>query len=526
LADRSSKLVALVLIAVVVAAGAGYWIFTPKMPNEFVSTAYQTSLLTPLERTSSESTILASATTVASDTTVWLNVSATQPVSYYLSLLESNGTQPYVQLARELRKIPGLTNATAVAKITYLALNASNPEVKEAFELMMKGGTPSANEYSYNVPSWNTDLWALYQLAEDNQFEKDDTTALAIVMVDGFFRTMGDDQVLMQIRVDDNRLLNLAREISSWQTLNGYYVLDSLPLEAKINWAWRGSENLGYSFIYLRDEGKRIGESVYSSRVVSVSTLEEMRQFVMNAWLKRDIDQTMKSMENLYIQLPKYWAGSAPTWTLNESESRLLNANYVWQYFKAHGKGIGVCVDESTFVDALAKSVGIATVPIEVGGTRKDNSKLEAHAFVLYYDPYTKLWKSYNDQVEVVETAYKPPYWIDLYLPPVGQTSLLWSRAPAPGSPPMFATAGYRPTIVNIGEVDFLVKGIATSKLRDEVMLPFYLDGMSTIPSLESVSTKEAMITSTTTDLQRNPWETIASCDCGMCAGGQLETRV
>jgi hypothetical protein len=366
----------------------------------------------------------------------------------------------------------------------------------------------------------------LYQLAEDNQFEKDDTTALAIVMVDGFFRTMGDDQVLMQIRVDDNRLLNLAREISSWQTLNGYYVLDSLPLEAKINWAWRGSENLGYSFIYLRDEGKRIGESVYSSRVVSVSTLEEMRQFVMNAWLKRDIDQTMKSMENLYIQLPKYWAGSAPTWTLNESESRLLNANYVWQYFKAHGKGIGVCVDESTFVDALAKSVGIATVPIEVGGTRKDNSKLEAHAFVLYYDPYTKLWKSYNDQVEVVETAYKPPYWIDLYLPPVGQTSLLWSRAPAPGSPPMFATAGYRPTIVNIGEVDFLVKGIATSKLRDEVMLPFYLDGMSTIPSLESVSTKEAMITSTTTDLQRNPWETIASCDCGMCAGGQLETRV
>ena len=512
---RKVLIVALILVVVGLAGVGSYFTFyKPTAPYIVTLTSSGTTPTSSTQTTKSETT----STTIVPTQSV--TVGQVKSIDYYLSLLESNGTQPYVQLATELRKLPDLTNATALGTITYLALNATNPEVKEAFELMMKGGTPSANEYSYNVPSWNTDLWALYQLAEDNQFEKDDTTALAIVMVDGFFRTMGDDQVLMQIRVDDNRLLNLAREISSWQTLNGYYVLDSLPLEAKINWAWRGSENLGYSFIYLRDEGKRIGESVYSSRVVSVSTLEEMRQFVMNAWLKRDIDQTMKSMENLYIQLPKYWAGSAPTWTLNESESHLLNANYVWQYFKAHGKGIGVCVDESTFVDALAKSVGIATVPIEVGGTRKDNSKLEAHAFVLYYDPYTKLWKSYNDQVEVVETAYKPPYWIDLYLPPVGQTSLLWSRAPAPGSPPMFATAGYRPTIVNIREVDFLVKGIATSKLRDEVMLPFYLDGMSTIPSLESVSTKEAMITRTTAYLQGNPSETIASCDCGMCAGG------
>jgi len=75
-------------------------------------------------------------------------------------------------LAKELRKLPDLKNATAVAKITYLALNATNPEVKEAFELMIKGGTPSPTDFSYGVPRFNTELWGLYQLAEYYLFSK------------------------------------------------------------------------------------------------------------------------------------------------------------------------------------------------------------------------------------------------------------------------------------------------------------------------------------------------------------------
>ena len=68
-----------------------------------------------------------------------------------MALLESNGTQPYVQLAKELRKIPDLKNATAVAKIVYLALNATNPEVREAFQLVIKGGTPDPSGFGYRV---------------------------------------------------------------------------------------------------------------------------------------------------------------------------------------------------------------------------------------------------------------------------------------------------------------------------------------------------------------------------------------
>jgi len=54
-------------------------------------------------------------------------------------------------LAKELRKIPDLKNATAVAKIVYLALNATNPEVREAFQLVIKGGTPDPSGFGYRV---------------------------------------------------------------------------------------------------------------------------------------------------------------------------------------------------------------------------------------------------------------------------------------------------------------------------------------------------------------------------------------
>jgi hypothetical protein len=82
---------------------------------------------------------MSTAVTSVSETTLWINVTAAKPVSYYVSLLKSTQTQPYLQLAWELQGLPDATNATAVAKITYLTLNATNPEVKEAFELMMKG---------------------------------------------------------------------------------------------------------------------------------------------------------------------------------------------------------------------------------------------------------------------------------------------------------------------------------------------------------------------------------------------------
>ena len=41
----------------------------------------------------------------------------------------------------------------ALNDIYYLWKNATNPEVKEAFDLMIKGGTPSQKDFGYEVPS-------------------------------------------------------------------------------------------------------------------------------------------------------------------------------------------------------------------------------------------------------------------------------------------------------------------------------------------------------------------------------------
>jgi len=57
--------------------------------------------------------------------------------------------------------------------------------VKKAGELMLEGGTPDKNNYTYSVPSYNTELQALHWLAQDNEFDKNDTTAMAIAMDSG-----------------------------------------------------------------------------------------------------------------------------------------------------------------------------------------------------------------------------------------------------------------------------------------------------------------------------------------------------
>jgi len=236
-ASRSSKLIAIILVAIVIAAGLGYWMLAPRVPSQLVTyTTQQTSVVTLSEESV---TALASSTTLASGTRLWINVTTTKPVSYYLSLLKSTQTQPYVQLAWELQGLPDVTNATAVAKITYLAMNATNPEVKEAFELMMKGGTPSPGDFSYTVPDYNTELQVLYWLACRNELKQDDTLALSIAMVHGLWVTMGDQQVREAVKKDTSDLLVFLRETNELQRIRGYHPLEEYPLEAKLSLSYR-----------------------------------------------------------------------------------------------------------------------------------------------------------------------------------------------------------------------------------------------------------------------------------------------
>jgi hypothetical protein len=412
-------LIALVLIAVVVAAGAGYWIFTPKIPNELASTVYQTSLLTPLERTSTESTILASATTVASASTAWLNISATRSVSYYLALLKSTQTQPYVQLAWELQGVPGATNATAVAKITYLALNATNPEVKEGFQLMMKGGTPASSDFKYTVPNYNTELQVLYWLACQNEFKKDDTLALAIAMVNGLWVTMGDNEVREAVKKDTSDLLTFFRETNELQKQRGYFELEGYPVEAKIGLAWTGNDVSTHGWYGLSHQAPLDYRSVrlllkgYNWDTVSVNTLRAMRQLMdERGWVDKDADVTVKRIGDFfwnnfwYRELPNGWdyqdsfdvkvAVDGEEW----SARNLNNADFEFEYFLQHGNGIGVCEDSMVLRDAFLKSWGIATLPFSVYFPKSGDTQ------AIHYDPSGRIWKLYDRRLMDQLTSY------------------------------------------------------------------------------------------------------------------------
>ena len=76
------------------------------------------------------------------------------------------------------------TEKSPIDELTYLFLNG-NTDVKKAGKLILEGGTPDKNDYTYSVPSYNTELQALHWLAQDNEFDKNDTTAMAIAMDSG-----------------------------------------------------------------------------------------------------------------------------------------------------------------------------------------------------------------------------------------------------------------------------------------------------------------------------------------------------
>jgi len=293
------NLLAAVIIAVAILGGVvGWQQFAPKLGSPTVITVTPTA-----------TTVTGSQTIVAPQRqTEWIRIGEVKPINYYLSLLESNRTAPYAQLFWELLKLPNLVNATAVAKITYLALNATNPEVKEAFELMIKGGTPDPKDFTYTVPSWNTELQVLYWLASQNEFKKDDTLALSIAMVHGLWVTMGDERVQEAVKKDASDLLAYFRNINELQRERGYHGLEDYPLEAKLSLSWTGGATPAWGEYGLSDKlwsggytTKRLDLKAYRWDSVNVTTLTRMREMIdKNDWSSRDVNLVVANLEQYF----------------------------------------------------------------------------------------------------------------------------------------------------------------------------------------------------------------------------------
>jgi len=404
------NLLAAVIIAVAILGGVvGWQQFAPKLGSPTVITVTPTA-----------TTVTGSQTIVAPQRqTEWIRIGEVKPINYYLSLLESNRTAPYAQLFWELLKLPNLVNATAVAKITYLALNATNPEVKEAFELMIKGGTPDPKDFTYTVPSWNTELQVLYWLASQNEFKKDDTLALSIAMVHGLWVTMGDERVQEAVKKDASDLLAYFRNINELQRERGYHGLEDYPLEAKLSLSWTGGATPAWGEYGLSDKlwsggytTKRLDLKAYRWDSVNVTTLTRMREMIdKNDWSSRDVNLVVANLEQYF-----YFSNTRryqDTWRSDHwIYSRLgmhdvqieiggerhrsfflLTPNYQFDFYLRNGYVTGNCVDETVFVGAWAKSWGISTTGL-VSTAANDE-----HMYSVYYDPATKAWTAYPNQL-------------------------------------------------------------------------------------------------------------------------------
>jgi hypothetical protein len=369
-------------------------------------------------------------------------VTAVKPVSYYISLLKSTQNQPYVQLAWELQGLPDATNATAVAKITYLALNATNPEVKEAFELMMKGGTPTSNDFKYAVPNYNTELQVLYWLACQNEFKKDDTLALAVAMVNGFWVTVGDEQVKEGVKKDTNDLLNYFRDTNEMQKARGYPQLEYYPLEAKVCLVWTGNIAPNFSafpVLWGHEEANtrilgylynktRLDSFGYDWNTVSVKTLTSMREeAIARNWNNGDYSATVEGLEHFfYLDSNSHWmVGHSPEWgplVYIRLGGKLVrdyiigNMDAMYDYYSTHGKGVGTCNDQSAWTDTWAKSLGIATTIIWIG----DFDGQVHHFLPTWFDPVSRTWRAtYEQFLENLQGAGSLPLHLMFFRPPV-----------------------------------------------------------------------------------------------------------
>ena len=457
-------------------------------PTQITSyTTQQTSAVTSSEETLSTST---SSTTLASATTLWINVAATKPVSHYLELLESNGTQPYVQLAKELRKLPDPTNSTAVAKITYLGLNASNPEVKEALELMITGGTPNPRDFKYGVPSYNTEVQVLYWLACRNEIKKDDTLTLAVAMVNGLWVTMGDEQVREAVKTDSSELLAFFRNTSDFQRRMGWPPLEEYPLDAKILLAWTGDDALKVGHGPHTEVGAEAPHSIFeyvSRRVdlktykwnnVDAATLTKMQAVMLQReWGASSVKSTYERVEEYFLPI-----ASNPHWYYTATPDRrdklvtvdgekvtpyvIHNARFLFEYFLQTGDGFGVCDDQATLVGAFLKSVGIPTNYVYKlwAGTPFGGA---GHTFNIYYDGKSRLWTA-NPWHLSSSGGPQMNITIDFYLfrPPVTQAGYLHHVREQYYGMPMGSAYYTEINVANLTIYNTFLQGVTSAQMK------------------------------------------------------------
>jgi len=366
-------------------------------------------------------------------------IESTVPLSTLADLDDPKSGYP--ELANEIRKLPDFHQDTeqsseAVNRIATLALQSTDPQVKDAFNIIIRGGTPPRS-YNYSVPTWNTELQALFWLAEQNALEQNDTLALSVAMSHGMLISLAaDDSVTNSINSDINDFLPFLRSLNDYQDTNGLLQISKMPLEAKVALSWRGNDlgrfgrvyyNLGYACSqyqndpdwsrpanihnFYENRARPLSLADYQFNTVSTKTLKEMFEFLVSNHMIPSSEHesaldTVRRIRGFWGDLtdsqrweyPRPPNGPCENWIyINGEKSRpsnINNANYEWELFQTTGKGFGVSDDVNALVDALIKSIGIPGVSLDyIWGAFIRNSE-PSHEETLFYDSNIRKWSA------------------------------------------------------------------------------------------------------------------------------------
>jgi len=363
--------------------------------------------------------------------------STTPTVEYTLADLDDPKTG-FPALANEIRKLPDFSQDTdqtrkAANQIATLALGSTDPQVREALNIMIRGGTPPQT-YAYKVPDWNTEIQALFWLAEQNEIQKDDTIALAIAMSHGIFISLAaDDDARNAVYSDINRFLPFLRSVNSYlKEFSWIKPLERYPLEAKLALAWRGNDLGRFGRIYYNlgnpcagayeidwnvpanihnfyeFKSRPMTSRDYSFDTISIDTLQDMHNWMVSQALfdYNDLTDYIGSTVGLsrgfvedHTVYPRPRYGPCENWIYVNGErtrpTNINNANYTWQLYKSTGKILGVSDDYNALIDGLIKSVGVPGVSLDfIWGPGTGVPLEESHEVMFFYEGNQNKWFS------------------------------------------------------------------------------------------------------------------------------------
>jgi hypothetical protein len=160
-----------------------------------------------------------------------------------------------------------------------------------------------------------------------------------------------------------------------------------------------------------------------------------------NSWIAKEPSVTIPSLEKYFYfsdrHLPGHWEKEPAFIMVNGRrvhDYTIGNVNWQLDFYLQTGKFQGQCTDESQWIDAWAKSWGIATTTIWRGwldpeGKTPPELFYVQHFHPIFYDPSSKSWKASQIQLNVSSEVADEPVFFMMFRPPVDLGKYFNSRA-------------------------------------------------------------------------------------------------